>query len=76
MENKEFVIKGYSKKELGLIYFPKCGNPFSAWRRLKRLLLSDDILVSKLDMTSYRFNSQKWLSEKMVKTIIEHIGLP
>lgn len=72
---KTFVIKGYTKKQLGIFYFPEL-SPTAAWRKLRTILMTDDLLVNKLEMTSYKFMNRRWLDEKMVKVIVEHIGLP
>ena len=52
-EINEFIVQGYSKQELAMLYFPNCPNPHVAVNRLTRWIQRCRPLKAELEAAHY-----------------------
>jgi len=71
----DFPIRGYSKKELALCYFPSSDNPHTAVNHLMSWIRRSSLLHDALVRQGYS-KTAKWFTPREVKLIVEHLGEP
>lgn len=74
MNNNDFKIQSYTKKELALLYFPGC-LPHSAVNHLMTWIHRCQPLWSQLQEMGY-CNRTKRFTPREVNAIVEHLGEP
>lgn len=70
----DFKIRAYTKKELGLLYFPD-SNPRTAVKHMMAWIMRCTPLWEALTTMGYRSTS-KAFSPRQVKAIVEYLGEP
>jgi len=71
----QFKIRAYGYNELARLYFP-FATPHSATVMLRRWILRNDNLLSKLRAIGDPVSHQKTLTPRQVQTIVEFLGEP
>ena len=74
MQEDKFVVRAFGFGELAQLYFPNVTKK-SASAQLRRWIESDKFLQKELSQAGYRF-SQRLLTPKQVRTIIQTLGEP
>lgn len=72
---EKFKLRSYSKKELGLMYFPTATSPHSAVNRLMSWVYGCPELTRKLEELGYNKNC-KCLSPRQVELMVYYLGEP
>ena len=72
MEHTE--IKRYTKKELGMLYFPD-SSPITARKHLIRWIMRNPKLMEELYAANYSLSDQ-YLTKEQVEIIFRYIGPP
>ena len=74
-EINEFIVQGYSKQELAMLYFPNCPNPHVAVNRLTRWIQRCQPLKAELEAVHY-CKYAKFFTPREVALIVSYIGEP
>lgn len=70
-----FEFRVYSRKELGVIYFPWMQGDKSASRALTRTIYGDPELLRSLEAVGFR-KGIRFLTPNMVKVLVDYLGSP
>ena len=74
-ENREFVVRSYSKSELAWLYFPTASSTHVATNHLMSWIKRCRPLMDTLMAAHYNRNS-KWFSPRQVEAIVQYLGCP
>lgn len=75
MNESEFHIRPYSKKELAEFYFPGRSRSATAVTNLRNLMLRNETMMRELLEAGYR-PRQRIFTSKLIKIIVYHLGEP
>lgn len=75
MNNKEFVLRPYSKSQLAKKYFPEAKTSHVAVNRLMGWIERNKVLMDNLVACGYE-KRMRILSRRMVTLIVEYLGEP
>lgn len=74
MEEKQFILRGYDKVELALLYSPRC-NDAAALQTLYRWIQKNEALKQGLADMGYNKYRHRFLKQE-VELIVSHLGEP
>ena len=75
MNESEFHIRPYSKKELAEFYFPGRSRSATAVTNFRNLMLRNETMMRELREAGYR-PRQRIFTSKLIKIIVYHLGEP
>lgn len=75
MNETNFRIRPYSKRELARLYFPDTVNEDSAIANLRNLMKHNPDLLAKLKRAHYKTHN-KIFTPKQVRIIVSYLGEP
>ena len=75
MNESEFHIRPYSKKDLAEFYFPGRSRSATAVTNFRNLMLRNETMMRELLEAGYR-PRQRIFTSKLIKIIVYHLGEP